>query len=171
MGCKKCGVKKCACADKALTTPASCTTSACDNGETCAQIWSAHCVVWTGDAIVDLDINPGDRMDEIVQKLILNGLNPGCVDPTSSCLSVLNLRSTSINTTTIAVAWDITSTATSYQVEYRAASSMTWLLNPAVTIGSDTIGGLTTATDYYIRVNATYASGGCYSLTIKVTTT
>ena len=162
---------KCGCSDAALTTPISCPTDeGCENPEICSQIWDAHCVVYNGDEIVDLDINPGDRMDVILQKQVLNSLNPGCINPLNTCRSVLNLRSTSITTSTISIAWDTVATAVSYQLEYKVSGAASRTLNPAVVIGSDVIGGLLSATDYNIRINAICASGGCYSLTINVKT-
>src|SRR3989304_2590229 len=105
MNLKKCGHNLgCGCKDSALTTNLPCPPGTpCINPEPCAQVWDMHCIIYTGNTIVDLDINPGDRMDEIMQKLILNGLNPGCVDPTSTCQSALNLAAQVIGTTSITV--------------------------------------------------------------------
>lgn len=170
-----CGHKdpNCGCKDSPLTTNLQCAPEVpCENPETCAQIWDAHCIIWNGPDIVDLDINKGDRLDEILQKLVLNGMNPGCIDPTSTCQSVLNLVPLSIGPNSITVGWSASPTAVTYQVEYREASAMSWTLNAAIAVGinQDSIGPLLPNTEYYIRVNAQCGSGSCYSLTIKVKT-
>jgi hypothetical protein len=89
------------------------------------------------------------------------------------CKAVLGLHSTTIGSTSIDLAWFMELGSTAYQVEYKEASSGTWILSTAVTpianpIGS--IGGLTPDTEYHIRVNNFCASGTCYSVTIIVKT-
>jgi len=172
MSCKKCKSSPCGCKDTALPMAPLCTTAECPQPAQCPEVWDACCVIYTGDTIVDLDINPGDKVCEILQKLILNGLNPGCVDPTSTCQSVLNLFSYNITDVGLEVQWTGVSTATSYIVEYKEATSLVWILNPAVLppVDHNAITGLQPSTDYHVRVNAICASGNCYSLTIQVTT-
>jgi len=162
----------CGCSDNPLSTQTICAPTPCPNPEPCAQIWSAHCIVWPGPEIVDLDIQPGDRMDEVLQKLMINAIYPGCANPTSTCQSVLNLIPTAIGPNSIVLSWSPSATALTYQVEYKEVSAMSWNLNPAIPVGvnTDTIGPLLPNTEYMIRVNAQCAMGGCYSLTIKVKT-
>lgn len=168
---KNCGHNfKCGCSDSALTTPISCPTGPDCEGETCPQVWDAHCIVYNGDEIVDLGINPGDRLDVILQKLVLNSLNPGCVNPLNTCQSALNLRSTTVTNSSITIAWDTVGNGVSYQVEYKIAGAGSWTLNPIVIIGQDVISGLLPDTDYNIRVNTVCGMGSCYSLTINVKT-
>lgn len=89
------------------------------------------------------------------------------------CKSILGLHTTSITSSTIALAWLADPSAVSYQVEYKLATASSWLLNPAImptTNPVDTIGGLLPDTDYHIRVNNICSGGACYSVTILVRT-
>lgn len=164
----------CGCSDAPLLTPPPCTTGtpACPTGDKCPETFAAGCTVYTGDTIADLNILKGDRMDIVIQKLALFVLNPGCSYP-ASCQSVVGVRSTNVSATIIGVQWNPFAAATTYQVQYRATTSGTWLLNPAVasTSSSDMIGGLLPATSYYVRVNTFCGISPCTSLTILVTTT
>ena len=165
----------CGCNDHPVGTPPPCEqgTITCPNPDPCAETFSAGCVVYTGDSIVDLGITRGDRMDVIVQRLALFLTNPSCVDPTSSCLAILGLASTGIGTSTVALSWLMATTATGYTVAYKQTGAVSWTLNPSLgplANPTDTIAGLLPNTEYDIRVNATCASGSCYSVTIRVKT-
>lgn len=180
MSCGKCNNCKnklpCSvCGDTPYSTPSSCTsgTTDCPNPDPCAETFSDACIVHTGDEIVDTGIATGDRLDVILQRLSLFVTNPGCITPGSTCLSVLGLKSTYITSNTIKLSWLPSSTATGYTVEYKPSSSSSWTLNPSIGLPdspTDSIGGLTSGTDYDIRVSSTCSSGSCYSVTIKVTT-
>lgn len=172
--CNTCNKHKeeCGCT-KSLSTSDLCNTLPdCPNPEKCPETFDAGCVVYMGDTIIDLDIKTGDRMDQVLQKLVLALTNPGCVLPNSTCNAVLGLATTSISSTIINLKWLVAANAISYSVEYRAISSLTWLINPtlAPTITQDYISGLTPGTEYYIRVNTICSSGNCYSVTLKVKT-
>lgn len=167
----------CGCADKGLVTNPPCAqnTPECPNPDPCPETFSDQCIVHMGDTIVDLDIKKGDRLINIIQKLSLLITNPSCILPGAVCQSPVGLRSTSIYTTSIKLAWDPTPNATSYQVEYKTASALTWTLNPVVSQSSspvDTIGNLTTNTEYHIRVRAICGIEPvtCPSVTISVKT-
>lgn len=89
------------------------------------------------------------------------------------CKSVLGLHSTMVGSTSIALAWFMDPSSTSYQVEYKEAAATSWILNTAVTPTVnpvDTIGGLTPNTEYHIRVNNFCLNGSCHSVTIIVKT-
>lgn len=170
--CKK---KPCGCDDGALVTPPPCEngTPTCPNPDPCSETFSTDCVVYTGDSIVDLGITRGDRLSTILQRIGLWLTNPGCITPGSSCLAVVDFHSTSIGTSTVALAWSAVTTATGYTVEYKEASALSWMLNPsigAVANPSDTIAGLLSNTEYDIRVSASCGVGACYSLTLRVKT-
>lgn len=167
----------CGCGDKPLVNCSPCVTPPCNNGDLCPETFSAGCVVYTGDNIVDANggviVAKGDRVDAILQKLILFFVNPGCAYPSSPCQSVLGLQSSQITATTASFKWLPIQTATQYQLEYHASNSTTWLVNPAIGNSAapmDNIGILTPNTTYYIRVNSTCPSGMCTSLTISITT-
>lgn len=169
---QNCGCKvPCGCGDVVLTTPPSCDTPNCSNGDPCPETFSSGCVIYTGDTIANLNIMKGDRVSDIIQRLAMLIVNPGCAYPTSPCQGPIGFYSTTIGSTSIGVKWAAVSTAVNYQVEYRATTSGTWLLNPVTTNLSDTIGPLLPNTSYYVRVNAICGSGSCYSLTLLINTT
>jgi hypothetical protein len=170
----KCKKLPCTC-EEGLHTQPSCAqdTPECPDPEPCSETFSDCCVVHANDTIVDLDIKQGDRLCDILQKITLLFTNPGCILPGAPCLSVLGLMSTSIATTVIKVKWQPSTTAIQYILEYKASTSFTWLLNPAVPLSpnpTDTIGGLLPNTEYDIRIATICTFGICYSVTIRVKT-
>jgi hypothetical protein len=85
--CTKCNSNKpCGCLDPALTNP--CSYTDCCDGETCEEISLANCVSWPGPDICEFDIKIGDRMDEVIKKLILATSQTSCI-ATFSGASVL----------------------------------------------------------------------------------
>lgn len=176
-GCK---TKPCGCEDKGLTTPTPCAhdTPECPSPQPCAEVFSACCSVYDQDSIVDVGINKGDTLCTVIQKLALFMVNPTCALPTATCKAVIGVQSVNVSSTTIGVVWALNGPAPSFfQVEYKAATSLTWLANPqlANTALSDVIGGLTPDTYYHIRVRSVCQPQNgpvqvCYSLTILVKT-
>lgn len=171
----KCKTTPCGCEDQGLTTNTPCAqdTPECPNPSPCAETFSADCVVYTQDTILDLGILQGENLTRTLQRITLLFTNPTCILPNSPCLSVLNLHSTSIGSTTIKVAFDASSTAIGYIVEYKTSVAVSWTLNPVLPLSAnpvDIIGGLVPNTDYDIRVSALCALGSCYSVTIRVKT-
>lgn len=164
----------CGCSDVPKEICAPCVTPPCVNGDTCPETFSAACVVYTGDSILDSNgntlISKGDRVDKIIQQIMLMAINPGCAYPTSSCRSVMGVQSSTITATTIKMGWQAVTGATSYQVEYKLSTASSWTLNPAVTTLYDTIGNLTANSTYYIRVKTVCSGGSCTSLTVSVKT-
>jgi hypothetical protein len=125
-----------------------------------------------GDDIVDLDIKKGDRVDKVIQKLVLAITNPGCALPSTTCNAVTGIASTTITSSIINLTWLVALGAVNYSVEYKEISSPTWIVNPVLgpTITNDYISGLLPSTEYHIRVNTICSGGNCYSVTIKVKT-
>lgn len=178
MSCSKCKNDKCGgCADKPIGIPPNFSndpTICPPDSETCSEVFDMTCICYQGPDIVELDIQSGDRLDEILQKLIIASLNPGCAtfdDPTL-CESPLNLTITNLTDTSLGISWDTVPAAVTYTVEFKVATDVSWLLQPAITAPtvSDTIVGLTPDTIYDIRVYAACAGGGCYSLNIRIKT-
>lgn len=168
---QNCGCKKtCGCGDVVLTTPPSCPIP-CTNGDPCPETFETQCVVYMGNNIANLPITTGMRLDDIIQVLAMAIVNPGCIYPTAPCQGVVGLKSTLISSGTINLKWLPVAGAISYQVEYRATTSPTWIVNTAVTGTTDSIGGLTPNTAYYVRVKTTCSSGNCYSLVLTIKTT
>lgn len=156
-------------------TPCEHDTPTCPIPDPCPETFSDCCVVHTGDTIVDIDINQGERLCEILQKLALLITNPACVSTGSACVPPVGLQSLNITTSTIKIGWNSSSTAVNgYEVEYREITAPSWLINPAVPQSgtpTDIIGGLLPDTSYYIRVKPLCAVvSGCYSVTILVKT-
>ena len=168
---------KCGCKDSALTIPPNYITdpAICPDPEECSELFDMNCICYNGDPIVELDINPGDRMNELIQKLVLAITNPGCAqygDPLATCKSVLNFESNVITDNSISVVWDLEALGLTYQLEYKETVATTWLINPSLgpTINADTAGGLLPDTWYDLRVNTFCTTGSCYSVTIRIKT-
>jgi hypothetical protein len=177
MACNKCKSNRCGCGDTPINMPNSYSndpTVCPPNSEKCSEVFDMACICYGGDDIVELDIKKGTRMDEVLQKLVLAINNPGCSDffDPLVCQSPLNLTVSNITTNTFGISWDAVLSAVSYTVEYKNANTTSWLLNPSVVAPTvnDTIIGLTPETVYDIRVNAICATGGCYSLNIRIQT-
>lgn len=68
-----CKTKKCGCLDTGLTTQPPCEhdTPVCPNPDPCPETFSDCCVVHDGDGIADLNIQTGDRVCDIWQKIAL----------------------------------------------------------------------------------------------------
>lgn len=170
---KNCGCSKpCGCGDNVLTTAPTqnCPAVGCANPNKCAETYGSDCVLYTGDTIANLNIYKGQPLTEILQKLTLLIVNPGCAYPTSTCQSVLNLVTTAITNATVNLYWNVSGTAASYQIEYRKTTVPSWTLLPTTTLNTGAIGGLSPNTNYYIRVNALCTTGSCYSVTLEIKT-
>lgn len=169
-----CKTKKCGCEDQGLTTPTPCIhdTFECPNPDPCPETFSACCTIYNRDTIVDIDLRSGDNLCKVVQLFTLWLTNPLCVDPNATCKSVINFYSMAITSTTIKVGWQPNGTPTTYQVEYKEASAVSWtsMVPVSNTTFTDTIGILTPNTSYHIRLRSTCPSGSCYSVTIEVKT-
>lgn len=175
--CNKCKNDRCGCSDSPLSIPANFSndpTVCPPNSEQCTELFSMACICYDGDDIVELDIQRGDRLDEILQKLILAVRSPECAvfEDDATCQAPINLMVANLTSTSFEISWDPCPTATSYVVEYKEASSPTWLIQPGVPAPTvaDTVIGLTPDTIYDIRVNAICPSDNCYSLNIRIKT-
>lgn len=176
MACNKCNSSRCGCGDSALhisnfsNNPTECPP----NSEPCSEIFSMECISYQGDPIVELDINTGDRLDEVLQKLILGITSAGCAtfDDDSTCQSPINLLISSLTSTGFAISWDTVPSALTYVVEYKLPGDGVWTTNTAVTAPtvSDTVIGLTADTIYDVRVQAVCDGDDCYSLNIRIQT-
>jgi hypothetical protein len=92
-----------------------------------------------------------------------------------ACIATSHIYSTTITNTTIAVTWETSPTAISYQVEYQVKPTYpaplgTWIPLVAQTTVGANIGNLISGTTYLIRVNCICETGECYSVTIEVST-
>lgn len=177
----KCDIKKCGCADKAIPVAAPCGqgTVYCPNPEPCAETFSTDCIVYTGDSIIDFDIQKGDRVSAIIQKLVLAITSPGCIDGTG-CQAPIALQTTEIGTTYMKISWLPVDNAFNYTVYWKTPAAGGWTSSvPPVTPSANpeyTILGLTSGQEYYIKVMvqcvavAPNPPGYCTSVTISATT-
>jgi len=170
--CKKCKKKDCGCKDQGLTTPQPCPADQinCPTPEPCSETFSDCCVIHDGDSITEFNIEKGDSMCVILQKIILNVTAPGCVNPTLGCQSPLGVHSTATTPNSISIAWNLVGgTPTGLFVESRPTGTVLWAIGPTLPDTDITfvIPGLQPNTEYDIRVGT---GCGCYSVTIRVKT-
>jgi reprolysin-like metallo-peptidase family M12B/type IX secretion system substrate protein/fibronectin type III domain protein/pre-peptidase len=90
----------------------------------------------------------------------------------SGCASPAGLTASAITTTSATVGWTAVSGAVSYDVDYKASSSATWI-NAATGTTATSVGltGLTTGTTYDYRVRTNCASGSSAYSAAQFTTT
>jgi hypothetical protein len=143
----------------------------CPDGEPCDELALLSCVKYSGDEIVDANIKAGDRLDEIMQKMLIGIINAdaSCISPTVK--SAVKLRSTAIAKDSITIAWTSPLDATAINLQYKAASAQSF--TPVVATGLNTkqITGLLAGTKYYFKISS-LSNGNitCNSVTIAVTT-
>jgi len=176
MACTKCNTSnKCGCKDVPFNMPLTYSNNptVCPvDSEKCTEVFDMGCICYQGPDIVELNILQGSRLDEVLQKLILAITDPGCAtfsNPTA-CQSAINILIENITTTSFQISWDAVTSATGYSVEYKASTSLTWLVRPTVVTLTDTLVGLTPDTIYDIRINTICALGTCYSLNLRIKT-
>jgi hypothetical protein len=146
----------------AVTTP-------CVDGEPCEELALLGCVKYSGDNILEGKINNGDRLDEILQKLIVGITAPECVSPTLKC--VTKLRSTAVTASAVTVAWNTATDTTSLTLQYKTASSSTWTDVVVTGLSTKQITGLAASTTYYFKVASVSSTNtNCSSVTISITT-
>lgn len=163
--------KECGCGDDIFIMKPSCDVPPiCYNGNPCGEVFSSDCIIYNGDSIADLGIIKGAKLTDVFQLLINAIVNPGCTFPTSPCLSVVGFGSTLITQTNISLIWTPVIGAVSYQVEYKLIASSTWTVSTPTTNPYDTISGLASNTQYYVRVSTSCGTNSCYSLTLLITT-
>jgi len=192
----KCEAKYCGCADKAqpVAPPCGQGTSSCPIPESCAEIFSAECIIYNGDNIPQYGIQKGDRLDDIIQRIVLWQFSPACInpydtsfpgDPLSTCVAVTGLRSDWITANEVKLMWTPSALASSYTIEYKRPADAGWTTlyafttppNQYTTLASYyTVGNLLPNTTYYFRVasNCTFPNAACdptYSVVIELKTT
>jgi len=177
MACNKCNKTECGCGDRFIdvspnfsNNPESCPV----NSEKCSELYDMACICYNGEDIVEFDIKKGDRLDVIMQKLLLIASNPGCATwgntSGTNCEAPISLTVTNITDTTIDLMWSSVPSATSYTIEYKTATALSWNITPSVTVTSGSLIGLLPDTIYDIRINAACSLGSCYSLTYRLKT-
>jgi len=120
---------------------------------------------------VDIDVPEGASLEQAFQMMAISFVDPTCLE--GPCFASFHIYPIFVTITTITVTWAPSSSALTYQVEYKEESSVTWIPLAAQLATAPTqavISGLTTGTTYTIRVNSICEAGNCYSATITVTT-
>jgi hypothetical protein len=178
----KCESKYCGCADKAIPTAPPCGqgTADCPEPEPCSETFSAECIVWTGDDLPQFGIQKGDRLDDIIQRIILWQLTPGCInpydsqfpnDPLNNCVAVTGLHTTQIAASYVKLVWTSSPTALNYTVVYKKVTDPTWTaVTPNTTTNYFTVLNLAANTNYYFKIVTNCASGSCESLILELNT-
>jgi hypothetical protein len=148
--------------------PPPAVTTPCVDGEPCEELALLGCVKYSGDNISEGNIVKGERLDEILQKLLVGLTAPECVSPTLKC--VTKLRSTTISASAITLAWTTALDTTSLTLQYKVADAV-WTDVVVTGLSTKEITGLTAATTYYFKVSSVSSGGtNCSSVTISVTT-
>ena len=181
--CNKCNPKKaCGCYDTALHAP--CSYTDCSVGsERCEDVQCAECVTYCGTSFqvvkgADVfQINEGDRLDMILQKLSLIMINGfGECNADNLHHAPYNVYATQITNTTATILWNAESSLTTgISVYYDTVLSPSgWVLANSVpvapTVLTYMLENLTPATQYKIKLTSTDGSEMCDSVEILITT-
>lgn len=142
----------------------------CPDSEPCDELSLLGCVKVNGDSIVEFGINTGDRLDGILQKIIVaqvSGIQ--CVSPTVKCIT--SLRSTVVKSDYITLAWTTPADNLSAILMYKTEAALSWTSVTVTGLSLKEVTGLSASTKYLFKI-ATVASGdtNCTSVTIAVTT-
>jgi hypothetical protein len=138
---------------------------------------NAACSVMN-DSVKEYNIQKGDTVESVFQRLILAITSPGCVTSSGPCYSPVPLQSTSTTNSTINLTWGASDANPSgdaaYEVQYKLVGSLLpFILLPLQSTTTATITGLLAKNSYEVRVRSVYPDGlnsGCFSVTIIVST-
>jgi len=166
----ECNNLACGCADTSQTMP--CVYNDCreKGAEQCEEIMCAACVSYCADTFeaslgnTILQVANGERLDRILQRMVLFMTNASCVDSAPQLVSL-----GTITATTIIVEWSGVPANATVNVEYKLPQSGGWTtaasnLNTSTT--SHEITGLVANTIYQFRV----INGGCSSVIVTGST-
>jgi len=181
--CNSNSSKPCACKDSSYVTPCGYTECKVGN-ERCDDIQCTECVSYCGTSFQVqtasgiFKIESGERLDQILQKMALtiaNGLGACTADNVHH--APYNVYAAGIQANKATVVWNgISSLSASFRVQYFAIGAIgaTWTtanLTPiSIAESSFEITGLSTATDYKIRVQSLFGGVYCDSVEILITT-
>lgn len=150
--------------------PAPGVLTPCVDSEPCEELSLLGCIKYNGDPIVEANIANGERLDSIIQKLIIGQVSGlACISPTLKCVTAL--RSTVVKANSITVAWNVPTDNTTLTLMYKTEAAGTFTSVPVNAQTSKEILSLSANTKYLFKVAST-ASGNtnCTSVTIAVTT-
>lgn len=142
----------------------------CPGAEPCEELAAVGCVNYTGDSIVEANIQTGERLDETLQKVLVgmvSGLS--CIHPTLSCITAL--KSTAITKDSISLKWKKAASISAATLQYKTEAATSW---STMTVTADTtkqITGLLANTKYLVKITTTAAGSiNCSSVTLAITT-
>ncbi len=180
--CNKCKSDPCACMDHGLTTP--CEYDDCNpNAEPCDEIICAECVSYCGDTFQVPDpldptdarfrIEKGERLDQILQKLVIYTTTSVCMD--ADQLHAVTVRLGNPTSTSVVVSWDYVSPAATEFNVYWSITSGVWVLanlgGPLSALTTSyNITGLNPATTYLIKVETGDGASTCDSVEVQTET-
>ena len=177
MGCNNCNNTDtdcnnlaCGCADTSLTMPCVYNDCRAKGAEQCEDIQCAACVSYCADTFeaslgsVVIQIAEGERLDRILQRLVLFMTDANCL---STAPQLVSLGTTT--TTSIIVEWSGVPTGALVDVQYKFPSSSGWTTAASgltTSTVAHTITNLTAATTYNFRV----VNGSCSSVIVTGST-
>jgi hypothetical protein len=174
MACNKCKSNKCGCGDAYLSMPANYLNcpDPCESNERCTQLYDMDCICYNGEDIVELDIKKGQRLTTVLKKLISRIENPDCSNYSSltDCKNTVDVLITNITSSSINLQWNNVNTATGYIVEFKESASLTWNVNPVITLTTAQLIGLNPDTTYDVRIQTVCDEDSCLSLTYRIKT-
>ena len=165
-----CNNLACGCADTSQTMP--CVYNDCreKGAEQCEEIMCAACISYCADTFeaslgnTILQVANGERLDRILQRLVLFMTNASCVDTAPQLVSLGAITSTSI-----IVEWSGVPGGATVDVEYKLPQSGGWTTAATALTTSTTsheITNLTSNTAYQFRV----VNGSCSSVIVTGST-
>jgi len=165
-----CNHLACGCADTSQTMPCTYTDCRKDGAESCDEVMCAACISYcaaTFEASLGgeiLQIAQGERLDRILQRIVLFMTNASCVATAPQLVSLGD-----ITTTSVEVEWSgVPSTAT-VDVQYKIPTSGGWTTAASGLASSTTshiITNLTANSAYQFRV----VNGSCSSVILTGST-
>jgi hypothetical protein len=132
----------------------------------------------TGSTIILNGLSPASTYEYQVQSVCASGSSAftssaNFTTPTTpvACGIPSNLSATSVTTTGAVLSWSAISGATTYNIEYRLASSVSWSIVSNLTTTTHSMSGLSSCADYEFRVQSMCSAGvSPYSATSTFTT-
>ena len=170
--CNRCGCKttSCGCDHPLVTTSGD----YCSGPPRCSEYIETGCILYSGPDILLYNITNGMPLNEVIGKLLLAVVSPGCVlqDPLPDAEGVCFITVDGVTTTTISISWPLVAPALTYTVYHRVLNTGLFVASSALssTTSSYTLTGLTTGTVYEIYITAIAATNQCDSLVFEIST-
>lgn len=185
-GCQDCNCScskiPCGCKDVSTTTP--CGYTLCTTGvERCDDAECAECVSYCGTTFQietpqgTVKVESGERLDQIIQKLAMfSALGVGACTADNVHHGPYNIYAEAIDTDKVTIVWGgVSSFTESFNIYYDTVVAPTgWTqanVNPVnATDTQYELTGLTSGTEYKIKVSSLWSGNYCDSVEILITT-